>query len=227
MRSDSSTGRSRDRLIHDLTADLRPVRRLPAPEVRTLVWLGAVACIAVVLALFSDLSTVAHRLAAVPDMWLAVTGSTLTAIFAAIAAFKLSVPGRNAAWAFLPLPAAILWIAASSAGCLRTSFVADTHGAFLADTIHCLIFILAVSVPLTALLLLMLRRAYPLRPGMTAAIAGLASAAAAATLLNFFHPFDATATDLLVHVAAVTLVVLANRVLGGQILAADISQVRA
>jgi hypothetical protein len=55
----------------------------------------------------------------------------------------------------------------------------------------------------------MLRRAYSLAPPLTAAMAGLGSAAAAATSLNFFHPFDATATDLAAHAVAVAIVVAA------------------
>ena len=43
-------------------------------------------------------------------------------------------------------------------------------------------------------------------------------AAAAATLLNFFHPFDAALDDLLVHALAVAIVVAANRVAGGRLL---------
>jgi hypothetical protein len=57
---------------------------------------------------------------------------------------------------------------------------------------------------------------------LTAAIAGLAAAAAAATLLNFFHPYDAAATDLMVHVLAVALVIVANRAFSGRLLATNI-----
>jgi hypothetical protein len=70
---------------------------------------------------------------------------------------------------------------------------------------------------LSILLVLMLRRGYPLRPNLTAATGGLAAAAAAATLLNFFHPYDAAATDLVVHAGAVVLVVLAGRALSGRL----------
>ncbi len=73
-------------------------------------------------------------------------------------------------------------------------------------------------MPLSVALILMLRRAYSLAPPLTAAMAGLASAAAAATLLNFFHPFDAAATDLAVHAAAVVIVVVAARALGSRTL---------
>jgi hypothetical protein len=55
-------------------------------------------------------------------------------------------------------------------------------------------------------------------------IAGLASAAAAATLLNFFHPFDAAATDLAVHIFAVAIVIAANRTFSGRLLATNFSR---
>jgi hypothetical protein len=207
-------------IIRSLAADLKPVRPLPPPPVRALVWLAVVVAAGLGLAAIADLPAVAARLAAAPDMWLAAAGAALTMVLAAIAAFELSLPDRNQAWALLPLPSALLWIAASGAGCLRTWLVPDTHAAVLNDSKDCILFILAVSVPLSALLLAMLRRAYPLRPGLAAALAGLACAAAAATLLNLFHPYDASATDLAVHVAAVGLVVLANRAYGGRMLQA-------
>ena len=80
----------------------------------------------------------------------------------------------------------------------------------------CLVFIIGVSLPLSALLLAMLRRACPLRPGLTAVLGGLAAAAAAATLLNLSHPYDAAATDLTLHALAVGIVVLANRAIGAR-----------
>lgn len=209
-----------DHLIRGLAADLRPVRRLPSPFLRALGWLAAVAALAIGLAVFADVDAVWQRITAAPDLWLAVIGSTFTAILAAIAAFELSLPDASRGWAALPLPAALLWIGASGVGCLRVWIAPQTHIAGLSEARDCLIFIVALSVPLSVLLLLMLRRAFPLYPGLTAAVAGLAVAAAAATLLNFFHPYDAAATDLVVHATAVTLVIGANRVLSGRIFGA-------
>jgi hypothetical protein len=224
MNTSSNNGSAHERLIHDLTADLAPVRRLRPPSVRALAWLAVVVAIAIVLAMIVDLPAVGRRLAATLDMWLAVTGSALTAILAAIAAFQLSLPDARRAWALLPLPAALLWIVASGVGCLRVWFVPGTHAADLSEARDCLIFIVGLSVPLSALLIMMLRRACPLQPGLTAAIAGLASAAAAATLLNFFHPFDAAATDLTVHIFAVALVIVANQAFSGRLLANNFSR---
>lgn len=216
------TASPHDSLIRGLAADLKPVRRLPPPALRAVFWLGAVVVVALGLAAFADMSVMWERITSAPDMWLAVIGSIATAVLACIAAFELSLPDAKRAWAWLPLPGALLWIAASGFGCLRVWVLPQTHVAVMAEARDCLIFIISLSVPLSALMLLMLRRAYPLSPGLTAAMGGLAVAAAAATLLNFFHPFDAAATDLAVHVVAVVLVVIANRALGGRIFAADL-----
>ena len=153
-------------------------------------------------------------------MWLSLIGSVLTMGLAVVAAFELSLPDRSERWALLPLPAALLLLGASGAGCLRTWFVPGVHPASFNETTHCLSFIVALSVPLSALLLVMLRRGHTLQPSLTAAVAGFASAAAAATLLVFFHPYDASATDVVVHVVAVALVIGANQAFGGRMLQA-------
>lgn len=205
---------SHEDLIRGLTAGLEPVRRLAPPSLRALAWLAAVAAIAGALACFANLTEVWHRVTAAPDMWLAVLGAIATMVLAALAAFELSLPDASRAWGLLPLPAALLWIAASGFGCLRAWVLPETHVAVMNEARDCLMFIVGLSVPLSGLLIVMLRRACPLQPGLTAAMAGLAAAAAAATLLNFFHPFDAAATDLVVHAVAVSLVVVASRAIG-------------
>ena len=206
-----------DRLILDLAADLRPVRRLSPPLLRALVWLAVLAGLALALAAFANLEAVWQRIGAAPDLWLAVIGSAMTAILAAVAAFELSLPDATRAWAALPLPAALLWVGASGFGCLRDFIAPQSHVAVMSETADCLMFIVFLSVPLSALLFAMLRRGYPLYPGLTAVIGGLAVAAAAASLLNFFHPYDAAATDLLVHAVAVTVVIAGIRALSGRI----------
>jgi hypothetical protein len=59
-------------------------------------------------------------------------------------------------------------------------------------------------------------RAFPLRPALTASLAGLASAGAAASLLTMIHPFDANALDLTMHLLAIVVVVGAARIIGGR-----------
>jgi hypothetical protein len=209
---------SNDRLIGALVADLRPVRPLLPPALRTLIWLMLFVAVAVALAMFADVAAVSRRMTAIPDMWLAVLGSIATMATAAFAAFELSLPDRSRAWALLPLPAAALWVGASGLGCMRAYVLPGTHVAGFGETRDCLLFIIGLSVPLSAALIVMLRRAYSLAPPLTAAMAGLASAAAAATLLNFFHPFDAAVGDLATHSVAVLVVVAAARAVGSRTL---------
>ena len=209
---------SNDRLVQALGADLTPVRRLAPPGLRVLLWLAIVGAVALALMMVSDVGAMISRLFAAPDMWLAATGSMLTAVLAAVAAFQLSLPDRRAAWALLPLPAALLWIGASGMGCLRPWSVPEAYPMPPGQTEHCLIFILGVSLPLSLVFIVMLRRGFSLRPDLTAIIGGLACASAAATLLNFIHPYDAAVTDLAMHAFAVAIVVSVNAVLGSRIL---------
>jgi hypothetical protein len=205
-----------DNLIRNLTSDQKPVRRLPPAGKRALVWLGFVVAAGLILSLIADRAAFMHRLMVSPDMWMAMLGSTLTAILAAIAAFKLSMPDGPKAWALLPVPAVILWIAASGLGCLRNYVLPGTHVAPMDETMECLVIIVALSVPLSLLMFAMLREAFSLLPALTATVAGLAVAAASATLLNLFHPFDAAAVDLLMHAFAVALVIAASRFIGAR-----------
>jgi hypothetical protein len=213
-----SDPRSYDALIDRLGTELVPVRRLAPPLLRTVGWLLVVAAIAVVLSRHYGISGMLRRWAAAPDLAWAGIGAVITAVCAAWAAFSLSVPGRHAAWAWLPLPGALMWIGASGLGCLRTWLAPGTHISTLHQSSDCLVFIIAFSIPLSALLVFLLRRAYPLRPLLTAAMVGLASAAASASLLEICHAYDAAATDLLTHALAVTMVIAVNAAMGGRLL---------
>jgi hypothetical protein len=206
------------RLIAALGADMTPVARLTPPTLRALGWLAIVGAIGAGLATFADVHGMIHRLAATPDLGVAAAGSLLTAILAAVAAFQLSLPDRKPAWALLPLPAAALWFGASGLGCLREWVAPETQSIPPMEPASCLMLILGLSVPLSVLLIVMLRRGYSLRPNLTAVIAGVACAAAAATLLNFVHSYDAAATDLAAHAIAVAIVIALNRTFGGRIL---------
>ena len=215
-----------DRLIATLAADLRPVARLRPPWMRAAGWLAVVVAVALGLAGFADLGGLAARLGAVPDMGLAVLGSVTTTLLGAVAAFELSLPDRRSAWALLPLPGLALWIGASGMGCLRSVGIPGIEPQPMVEMGHCLGFIVGLSIPLSILMILMIRRACPLRPGLTALVGGMAAAAAAATLLNFFHPYDASALDLSVHAVAVGLVILVNRA-GGRAPARAVATARA
>jgi hypothetical protein len=210
--------RSHEALIDRLGTDLVPVRRLLPPWLRTVGWMLAVVAIAAVLLMHYGAEPMLRRWAGTPDLGWAGMGAVITAVTAAWAAFALGVPGRRAAWAWLPLPGALLWIGASGLGCLRTWIAPGTQVASMHQSADCLIFIISFSIPLSALLIVLLRRACPLRPVLTAVLIGLASAAASASLLEICHSFDAAATDLLTHALAVAVVVAVNAAMGGRLL---------
>jgi hypothetical protein len=205
-------------LIDQLGIELVPVQRLLPPWLRAAGWLLVVVAIAAMLLMHFGMSGMLHRWDAAPDLAWAGVGAVVTTICAAWAAFALSVPGQRALWAWLPLPGAVLWIGASGLGCLSVLFKPGTHITSLHQSSDCLVFIISFSIPLSALLIILLRRAFPLRPVLTAVMVGLASAAASASLLEICHAYDAAATDLLTHALAVALVVAANAAMGGRLL---------
>ncbi|WP_049623309.1 NrsF family protein [Frateuria defendens] len=213
-----SDPRSHHSLIAALGAELAPVRRLRPPWLRTLGWLAVVALIAAGLLLHYGSAPMLQRWRGAPDLAWAGLGAVLTAVAAAWAAFALAVPGRRAALAWLPLPGVLLWLGASGLGCLQGWIAPGDHAVGEHVIPDCLRFIVGFSVPLSVLLVWLLRRAAPLRPVLTAVLVGLASAAASASLLEICHNVDATATDLAVHVLAVGLVVAVNAALGGRLL---------
>jgi hypothetical protein len=213
-----SESRLPESLIQSLGDQLTPVRRLPPPWLRTLGWLLAVAAIAAMLLMHFGVRHMIDRWAASPDIAIAGIGAVATAVCASWAAFTLGVPGRSWRWSLLPLPGLLLWVGASGLGCLHDWLGPSAHIAKFNEASDCLIFIVSISVPLSALLIWLVRRACPLRPVLAAVMIGLASAAASAALLEICHAFAVAATDLLTHALAVAIVVLANALMGGRLL---------
>lgn len=197
-----------EQVIEQLAAQLEPVKRLRTPSERALIWMALVGCAAALVILrYAHMDTALQRLS-IPRITLECTAIGLTAVAAILAAFQISIPDRSARWAWLPLPPFLVWLGASGLGCLRSGLLFHTHGTAIGESSHCFLFIVAVSVPLAVLLFAMLRRARPVNPIPVAAMGTLGVAASAAFLLEFFHPFDVTAIDLAMHLAAVAALIL-------------------
>src|SRR5207244_481484 len=114
-----------------------------------------------------------------PMFTLGRTAALMTAITGAVAAFELSVPDRSGRWLWLPAPFALLWLGTMGYGCIADWLVQDGAGVHLGHSGECFKAILTTSLPLGALLFLMVRHAAPVRPVATALVGGLALAAAA------------------------------------------------
>ena len=157
-------------LIEPLAAGLRPVRRLPARggalRRGSAPWWVVPGCRAV-HRFRRRCCTGCGDAGHVPGF----AGALLTAVLAALAAFITSVPGRTAWWAVLPLPPLVLWLGASTAGCLRRGD-RRTRPETPMHPMVCIYFIVLVSVPLSSLLMRQILRACPLRPALTASPGG-------------------------------------------------------
>ncbi len=199
--------RETEDLIAQLTASAEPVRRLAPPMARALLWLGVVAliCGALILKL-SNLPVFAAR-ASDPRFALELFATLATGVAGVIAAFHLSVPDRDRAWALLPAPFAALWMGLSGLGCWRDWAEQTQQGWHLGESSHCFVFLLAVGVPMAGLLMFNLRRAKPLQPRLVATLGAVGVAGVAAFVLQFFHPFDITLIDLGSHLTALALVI--------------------
>ncbi len=205
--------------IGRLTGDLAPVRRLAPPMVRALGWIAAAILVGVFAYLWLGAAANAGGFLARPWVMPSLAGAVLTAILAALAAFQLSLPDRRASWALLPLPSLALWVVASGLGCLAGLGQPGAWGSSMSETRECLSVIFGVSIPVSLLLVLMLRRAFPLRPSLVALTGGLAAAAAAGSVLLVVHPHNSSVLDLAVHAVCIAVVISVNTLLGGRLLA--------
>ena len=206
-----------DALIRTLSSELTPVRRLWPAWARTLAFVAIGGVIGAGLILVSGPGYLRDKLSGGPMGILEVVSATLTATLAAGAAFQLATPGRSRWFALLPVPTFLVWLAASGWSCWSTAASgAEAGPPDLPQS--CFKFIVAMSLPLSLALFLMLRRAYSVSPTLTATMAGLASASGAAVLLDIIHPFGITAMDLLAHGAAIALVIGLNRLISGRAL---------
>ena len=196
-----------DDLIAQLAATAAPVKRLAPPMIRAGLWLAAIAVLAAVpILLRSNLGVFAQR-ASDPRMAIELFATLGTGVAGVIAAFHLSLPDRPRTWALLPAPFALLWMAVTGWGCLQFWPEQNQRGWGLDQSHYCFVFLLAVGLPLSALLLLSLRRASPLQPRLVASVGALGAAALSAFILQFFHPFDVTIMDLGTHIAALAILI--------------------
>lgn len=198
-----------ERLIEQLAARARPVRRLAPPWRRTATWLLLAAAVVALVAAGHGLRADLVEAMADPAARVEWLASLLVGALAAHAAFVVSLPGRRLRWAWLPAPAAALWLAGLGWGCLRDhARLGQAALAFDPGVAECAWTISLVSLPLGLVMLLMVRHAGVVRPAATAALAALAAAALASAGVGLLHEGETMLMTLLWHAGAVAVLAL-------------------
>ena len=207
-----------EELIGRLAGDLRPVRRMASPGWQAAAWLGfAVASIGVAVALHGIRHDLPSRMALPYEVgqWLA---SLAVGVTAALSAAMLARPDRSWRWALVPMVPLLFWLGTLGWGCLA-DFARLGEGALQPRTSwRCLGFVVSLGLPLTAVLLVLLRHAGPVRPVPVLLLAGLASAALCSAGLSLFHELDAALEVLIWHGGSVVIVALLGRMVGWPLL---------
>ena len=206
-------------LIESLAAEAGPVRRLRHPVLRAGSWLLLAALVVLLIAIDHGLRADIGARLRQPVFVVGVAASLVTGILAAVAAFMISLPDRSRAWLLLPAPPLLAWVSTIGYGCL-TDWVAITPaGLETGEAARCFATLFLTSLPLSLMLLLMLRYAAALRPTETMMTGALAVAAIAATALSLFHHLDATIMVLIWNIGIAAVLVAFGGAYGRWLLA--------
>jgi hypothetical protein len=184
-----------DRLGHDVTA----TGPLPAPGMRTAMWM-LWAVLWLVVAAVMMLAVMSSARVPLTPLYLVQQGAALaTGIMAARAAFASVIPGsNNRVWA-LPAIGAAVWgtsLIWEGMGDLQGS---GTLGVTSQNDWPCVVSMAIGGLVVGAPLVWMLRRGAPLRPGLTAFLAALAALSLANVEACLTRPHAFAATVLLWH----------------------------
>jgi hypothetical protein len=187
-------------LIDDLAAAATPVRPLARPELRALVWLGAALLVTVVIMTIHGIDTAAFGAAiSDPRMLGEIAATALTAVGAALAAFRSTVPGASRRWFWVPFAGLAVWVLLTGSGC-AADYARIGPAAFdLRLDTACFVPGAAIGAVLTVLVVAMLKRGAPLVPRLTLIFAGMAVAATVNLGLLLLHEGDVSIMLLIWH----------------------------
>ena len=105
-------------LIDALVDSVTPVRRLRPPFLRATLWLSLAAVVLGLLCIAHGVRPDISKRLRQPVFVVSMIGALATAILAALASFKLSLPDSSRWWLLLPLPALAVWVSTIGYGCL-------------------------------------------------------------------------------------------------------------
>lgn len=194
-------------LIAALAKDLPPAKRLRPPLVRAACWLVVAFVVVTFLAISQgirqDLTARLHD----PAFALSMGSSLLTGVLAALAAFQVSLPDRSRLWLLLPFPALALWLSNIGYQCLTQWIGIGPEGVTLGEAARCFATLVLTGLPLSLIMLVMLRYTAALHPTAAIVMGSLAVAAITASALALFHVIDASAMILMWNLGTAALFV--------------------
>ncbi|NJO32712.1 MAG: DUF1109 domain-containing protein [Rhodospirillales bacterium] len=141
-----------------------------------------------------------------------------TAFTAAIAAFRSAVPGFDKRILFLPIASLGLWLASVGHGCIQDWLQLGGDGLAVRPDWDCLPMATIIGIVPAAAIIVMLRKATPLHPRLTLALAALAVASIANFGLQFAHVRDASIMVLVWHLGAAAVLAALGGWLGKRVL---------
>jgi hypothetical protein len=205
-------------LIERLAADLKPVRPLWPPWARTVLWMG-IALPYVAAVVWGKLTMVDPVQVANDTRFMIEQAATLaTALTAAIAAFRSAVPGFDMRVLLLPVVPLGLWLASVGHGCIQDWLQLGAEGLTIRPDWDCLPMATVIGIIPAAAIIVMLRRAAPLHPRLTLALAALSVASIANFGLQFAHTRDASIMVLVWHLGAAAVLTTLGGWLGQRVL---------
>ncbi|WP_175817880.1 NrsF family protein [Burkholderia diffusa] len=206
-------------LIASLVADATPVRRLLPPALRAACWLAFAALILTLVAIEHGVRPDLMLKLRQPVFVTGVAAASITGVLAAVAVFIASIPGRSRRWLLLPAPAFGAWIATIGYGCLTNWVRIGPDGISPGETARCFATMGLTGIPLSLVLLVMLRHAAHCAPAPVAMMGSLAVAAITAVALSLFHPLDATVMILIWNFGVAALLIALSGLYGRRLLA--------
>jgi len=195
-----------EELIEALVDSATPVRRLRPPLVRAAIWLLLAAFVLTLIAIAHGVRPDIGERLRQPTFAVGMAGALATAVLAAIASFRISLPDTSRWWVLLPLPALALWFSTVGYGCFTDWVSIGPDGVHMGEAVQCFATLLMTSVPLSIAIVVMLRYAALLRPTEVSMTAGFAVAAMTAFALSLFHNLDATVMILIWNLGVAALI---------------------
>jgi len=206
-------------LIQELANSAAPVRRLPPPSARMLLWL-ALSVPVLVAVIWLMMPGDINPIAALADRRFLLEEAVLlvTALAAAFAAFASVVPGYDRRILLIPLVPLAVWLASLGEGCWRNWVALGADGLTLRPDWDYLPPAILIGIVPALAMVMMLRRGAPLLPRISIALGALAVAALANLGLRLFHLGDASVMVLFWHLGGAAVLAGLTALAGRRVL---------